>query len=212
MPPARVDAPAMAAEVGRFFLDLRRAFRASQAQIAQRLSTRIDIIAALEAGHVQALPPWPETCRIVRTYAQLARLDPRPALSALEILLGTAAPTPAPTRRKSPRPRAPRPDVRPDLAAARERIRDAWEGRPGQALRMLIVVTIPVTLILLVTQTAVLEAAVAKLPPSVARIVRGAQNYVIVQFAPLRDGLRWIDVPDPRTRKGDKLPAAAQPE
>jgi hypothetical protein len=64
----------------------------------------------------------------------------------------------------------------------------------------------------LLTQTAVLEAAVAKLPPSVARMVRGAQNYVIVQFAPVRDGLRWIDVPDPRTRRSDKLRTTARSE
>ena len=59
------------------------------------------------------------------------------------------------------------------------------------------------------TQTSVLEAAVARLPPPMKRLVRGAQNYVIVQLAPVRDGLRWIDVPDPRSRRGDKLPTTA---
>jgi hypothetical protein len=80
-------------------------------------------------------------------------------------------------------------------------------GKPGMAL---FTVTLGVALIVLITQTAVLEAAVSQLPPSMKRIVRGAQNYVIVRMAPVRDGLRWIDVPDPRTRKGDKLQTAAQ--
>jgi len=187
----------MAHEVGRFFVDLRHAFRATQAQIADRLATRIDIIAALETGHVRALPPWPETCRIVRNYAHMAGLDPRPALTSLEILLQAEVHAHSePVRRARGEPL---------LSGVASRMRDAWEGRVGQALRMLIVVTVPITLILLVTQTAVLEAAVAKLPPSVVRIVRGAQNYVIVQFAPVRDGMRWIDVPDPRTRRADKL-------
>ena len=197
----------MAQEVGSFFLDLRHAFRASQAQIADRLATRIDIIAALESGQVRALPPWPETCRIVRSYTHMAGLDPRPALTSIEILLQTA-----------PEPSRPRPGGRHVLSAVGHGIRhgirhgigEVWDGRIGQTTRVLFAVTVPVALIVLLTQTAVLEAAVAKLPPSVARIVRGAQNYVIVQFAPVRDGLRWIDVPDPRTRRSDKLRDHAQ--
>jgi transcriptional regulator with XRE-family HTH domain len=192
----------MALEVGKFFRDLRQAFHLSQAQAAQRIATRIDIIAALEAGQVRALPPWPETCRIVRAYTALAGLDPRPALLSLEILLASDVRAPAP--RPRPRKRV--------LAAAAAGLREVWEGHFGQAARALFVITVPVALILLVTQTSVLEAAVAKLPPSVARIVRGAQNYVIVQLAPVRDGLRWIDVPDPRTRRSDKLQTAAQTE
>ncbi len=202
----------MAQEVGRFFLDLRRAFRASQAQIAERLATRIDIIAALETGQVRALPPWPETCRIVRNYTHMAGLDPRPALTSLELLLQTSVHAPvAPVPRARRRAEVPVEDE-PVRSAILSSLREAWEGRIGAAMRLLIVVTVPVTMILLVTQTAVLEAAVAKLPPSVARIVRGAQNYVIIQFAPVHDGLRWIDVPDPRTRRADKLHDAAQSE
>jgi cytoskeletal protein RodZ len=202
--PARapVHGVSMAEQVGRFFIDLRHAFRASQAQIAQRLSTRIDIVAALEAGQVRALPPWPETCRIVRSYAALAGLDPRPALTSLELLMAAQVHAPpAPTRRRRQKGA---------LSAAADGLRELWEGNVGQAVRMLFAVSVPVALIVLVTQTAVLEAAVSNLPPSVKRIVRGAQNYVIVQLAPVRDGLRWIDVPDPRTRRSDKLRATAQ--
>lgn len=219
--PAAVPSPAvMAAEVARFFQDLRGALRLSPAQAAQALSTRIDIVAALEQGQIGALPPWPETCRIVRTYAGFAGLDPRPVLHSLEQLF-VAVPRAAPPR-GSRGPRLPNlggegaPLLRAiggggrRAAAAARNVRQVVNehaGRPGMAL---FTVTMGIALILLVTQTAVLEAAVSQLPPSMKRIVRGAQNYVILQLAPVRDGLRWIDVPDPRTRRSDKLQTTAQ--
>lgn len=214
----------MSLEIGRFFQDLRRALAVSQSQAAQRIATRIDIIAALESGQMRALPPWPETCRIVRTYTGFVGLDPRPVLRSIEMLLAMEARSPAPPPRRTLLPRFPRPSRQrpPAPAAAKEDggkpvsaalatgLKEFWGGRFGQAGRALFAVTVPVALVLLITQTSVLEAAVAKLPPSVARIVRGAQNYVIVQLAPVRDGLRWIDVPDPRTRRSDKLRTTAQ--
>lgn len=243
---AQTPAPVqqIAAEVARFFHELRSALQLSPAQAAQALSTRVDIVAALEAGRVSALPPWPETCRIVRTYAGFAGLDPRPVLYSLEqiFIAMPRAPVPAaPRRARLPnlsRQGAPLLKALKDgggraafkamggdggraalralggggrrAAAAARNVRDVVNehaGRPGMAL---FTVTMGVAMILLITQTAVLEAAVSQLPPSMKRIVRGAQNYVIVQFAPVRDGLRWIDVPDPRTRRSDKLQTAAQ--
>lgn len=225
--PYAVAAPpspaAMVADAARFFADLRVALRLTHMQAAQALSTRVDVVVALESGQIGALPPWPETCRIVRTYAGFAGLDPRPVMHVLEQVIAAAPRAPAPVPRRA----ATRP-VLPDLRrrgapllkavggggrraaeAARNvrRVVNDHAGRPGMAL---FTVTMGVALVLLITQTAVLEAAVAQLPPSMKRIVRGAQNYVIVRFAPVRDGLRWIDVPDPRTRRGDKLQTAAQ--
>jgi hypothetical protein len=212
----------MAAEVARFFKDLRGALRLTPVQTAQALATRVDIIAALEMGQIGALPPWPETCRIVRTYAGFAGLDPRPILHSLEQLF-VAAP-----RAPGPMPRGPRRNLIPNFtkqgapimaaiggggrraAEAARNVRAAVNdhaGRPGMAL---FTVTMGIALILLITQTAVLEAAVSQLPPSMKRFVRGAQNYVTVRFAPVRDGLRWIDVSDPRTRRTDKLQSTAQ--
>lgn len=210
---------AMSAEAARFFHDLRGALGLTPIQAAQALATRVDIVVALEAGQIGALPPWPETSRIVRTYAGLAGLDPRPVLHVMEQLF-TAAPrdqTPVIVRRPrmpnlgqgAPILKAIGGGGRKAAEAARNvrRVVNDHAGRPGMAL---FTVTLGVALILLVTQTAVLEAAVSQLPPSMKRIVRGAQNYVIVRLAPVRDGLRWIDVPDPRTRRGDKLQTAAQ--
>ena len=56
-PIAQTPTAVMAAEVARFFTDLRGALRLTHAQTAQALATRVDIIAALEMGQVGALPP-----------------------------------------------------------------------------------------------------------------------------------------------------------
>ncbi len=206
----------MQAEVAHFFRDLRTAFQMTPAEAAQRLSTRIDIIAALETGDVSGLPPWPECCRIVRTYTGPVGLDPRPILHSLETLLAIEARTPKPEPKRTLVPRLGRQGKpRQTVKTARSPILEAFwanlgwllQGREGRAL---FAIAIPVGLLVLLTQTSVLEAAVAQLPPSMARIVRGAQNYVTVQLAPVRDGLRWIDVRDPRSRRADKLRTAAQ--
>jgi DNA-binding XRE family transcriptional regulator len=200
----------MEAEVAHFFRDLRAAMQMSQAQAAQWLATRTDIIAALETGDVSVLPPWPECCRIVRTYTAPVGLDPRPILHSLEALLAVAARTPKPAPKRTFVPRLSRQSkaaANPAIAAVSANVGRLLRGRNGRAL---FAVAVPVGLLVLLTQTSVLEAAVAQLPPSVARIVRGAQDYVTLQLAPVRDGLRWIDVRDPRSRRSDKLRTAAQ--
>ena len=190
----------------------------SPAQAAQRLATRMDIIGALETGDVSALPPWPECCRIVRTYTAPVGLDPRPILHSLETLLALAARTPKPAPKRSfvPRlrreakaaqPARPGPAANPAIAAVSANFGRLMKGRNG---RVLFAIAVPVGLLVLLSQTSVLEAAVAQLPPPVARIVRGAQDYVTVQLAPVRDGLRWIDVRDPRSRRTDKLRTTTQ--
>ncbi len=39
-----------------------------------------DVVQALEQGALYALPPWPETCRVVNAYGALLNLDVRPLL------------------------------------------------------------------------------------------------------------------------------------
>ena len=153
----------MAAEVARFFQDLRGALRLTPEQTAEALATRVYIIAALEAGRIGALPPWPETCRIVRTYAGFAGLDPRPVLHSLEQLYVLEP------RAAAPKVRGPRRNFIPNLgkqgapimaaiggggrraAEAARNVRQVVNdhaGRPGMAL---FTVTMAVALILLVT-------------------------------------------------------------
>jgi hypothetical protein len=150
---------------------------------------------------VRNLPHWPETCRIVQTYTGLVGLDPRPVLRLIEMMQIRTGRSPTPAQAYE--------DESGILSRTASGLKRGWSGGIGQAVRVLVALSIPVALIVLVTQTSVLEAAVARLPPPMKRLVRGAQNYVIVQLAPVREGMRWIDVPDPRSRRGDKLPTTA---
>ena len=68
------------AEVAELFRDLRAASNLTETDLAQRLGTRMEVVQALEQGALYALPPWPETCRIVNGYGALLNLDVRPLL------------------------------------------------------------------------------------------------------------------------------------
>jgi transcriptional regulator with XRE-family HTH domain len=81
-PAQRGQAPS-AAEIGALFRDLRRILRLSIPDLAARLGTRLDVIAALERGEISRLPPWPETVRVVTGFTSLARIDPRPVLAII---------------------------------------------------------------------------------------------------------------------------------
>ena len=52
--------------------------------------------------------------------------------------------------------------------------------------------------------------AVGVLPGSIESPVRAGLDYVVLLMAPRRDGLRWIEVGDPRLRKADKLPTSTR--
>jgi hypothetical protein len=68
------------AEVAELFRDLRSASGMSEADLAAQLATRPEVVQALEQGALYALPPWPETYRVVATYGTLLNLDVRPLL------------------------------------------------------------------------------------------------------------------------------------
>ena len=68
------------AEVAELFRDLRSASGLTEADLAAQLATRTEVVQALEQGALYALPPWPETYRVVATYGTLLNLDVRPLL------------------------------------------------------------------------------------------------------------------------------------
>lgn len=68
------------AEVAELFRDLRAATALSETDLAARLATRADVVMALEQGALYALPPWPETCRVINAYGAFLNLDVRPLL------------------------------------------------------------------------------------------------------------------------------------
>jgi len=68
------------AEVAELFRDFRAASNLTESDLAARLSTRLDVVQALEQGALFALPPWAETCRVINNYGLLLNLDVRPLL------------------------------------------------------------------------------------------------------------------------------------
>src|SRR3990172_10402981 len=88
------------AEVAELFRDLRSASGLTEADLAAQLATRPEVVQALEQGALYALPPWPETYRVVATYGTLLNLDVRPLLrriyAQLEAGIVELAPKPVP--------------------------------------------------------------------------------------------------------------------
>ncbi|ODR96351.1 hypothetical protein AUC70_15855 [Methyloceanibacter stevinii] len=68
------------AEVADLFRDLRAASNLTEADLASRIAAPVEVVQALEQGAIFALPPWPETCRVVSAYGTLLNLDTRPLL------------------------------------------------------------------------------------------------------------------------------------
>ncbi|MEM9590692.1 MAG: helix-turn-helix transcriptional regulator [Pseudomonadota bacterium] len=68
------------AEVADLFRDLRAASNLTEADLAARIATPVEVVQALEQGAIYALPPWPETCRVVSAYGTILNLDTRPLL------------------------------------------------------------------------------------------------------------------------------------
>lgn len=68
------------AEVADLFRDLRAASNLTEADLASRIAAPVEVVQALEQGAIYALPPWPETCRVVSAYGTLLNLDTRPLL------------------------------------------------------------------------------------------------------------------------------------
>ena len=68
------------AEVASLFRDLRVASNLTETDLAARIATPVEVVQALEQGALYALPPWPETCRVVNAYGTMLNLDTGPLL------------------------------------------------------------------------------------------------------------------------------------
>jgi hypothetical protein len=200
------------------FCDMRLCLGASKAELARRLRTTPAVIDSLENGRMHRLPPWPETVRIVTELGALHGVDTRPALERIRQQVGPAG-------------LGQRPDAMPRIARATERQARRWwrrgvrgsdrlagEGREHPSAkrrkryvaRALFTLSAPIVLVaggLGAAQVgpAGIRGAISELPAPAARLVRPLVDFVAVRFAPVHDGLRWITVSDPRSRKADRL-------
>lgn len=69
---------------------------------------------------------------------------------------------------------------------------------------------IPLVAAAALSQSAFVAAATTHLPGPVASIIRSSHDFLIHRFASTYEGMRWIDVDEPRARRTDKLPAREQ--
>jgi hypothetical protein len=207
-------------QIGQVFRNMRSAMKVSRDTIARRLATNLSTIDNFEAGAVTALPHWKETERIVRGYCELLRIDPEPILwrvrDQLKAIASQARPSPVPPPDalqplETPRSQGPLPLP----PAAEAEPAGGGPARRRRRTRALFALSAPIALLLGVAILAQLAPgpvyrAVGLLPGSIESPARAGLDYVMLFTAPRRDGLKWIDVGDPRLRKADKLPTSTR--
>lgn len=205
-PPGRL--PGGDPQIGHIFRNMRAAVRASREAVALRLATSVATIEDLENGAISALPHWPETVRIVRAYCELLRLDPEPLLWRLQQLLnhGVSAEEAAADRAAVAGP--------PPLVLRNGQSREPMvlgppRRRRGGLRRLLILSALPAIVAGLAYLTVVAPAVgyrvIRQLPASWAEPAKNGLDAIVLYSAPHREGLKWIDVGNPRLRRGDKL-------
>jgi transcriptional regulator with XRE-family HTH domain len=205
-------APGGDPQIGHIFRNMRAAMRLPREAIARRLATTLATVEDLESGAVSALPHWPETVRIVRAYCELLQLDPEPLLWRLQQLLHQGIDEEASASRAA----AGLPPLMLRNAPSREpvvRERPRRE-RGGGLRRLLILAALPAVAgglaYLSIVAPATGYRVIALLPAPLAEPARAGLDAIVLQSAPRRDGLKWIDIGNPRLRKGDKLQTKAR--
>lgn len=210
--PSLAPAPAVPgadAQLGHIFRNMRAAMRLTREAIARRLATSPATIEDLELGAVLALPHWPETVRIVRAYCELLRLDPEPLLWRLQQLLRQGEEPPAGSRPGSPLMLRNTPVREPVAVRERQPPRRRSRGLGRTVLLAALPAAAAVLVYLAVVAPALGYRVISLLPAPLAAPARAGLDIVVLYSAPRRDGLRWIDIADPRLRKADKLPTKA---
>ncbi len=82
--------------------------------------------------------------------------------------------------------------------------------RPQPVLRFALASTIGLALILAAAATPGWAVAARTMPDPVGAAMRQVQDFVLLRFADEDQGLPWIDVRDPRSRRGNKLQSEPQ--
>jgi hypothetical protein len=207
-PPPQLGGMSRDVQIGHIFRNMRAAVRLPREAIARRLATTPGTIEDLENGAVNALPHWRETVRIVRSYCEILRLDPEPILWRIHNQLKVAAEPDPPSRPHVTRPPGPVPAMLRRQDAARDR--PTGEHRRRRRARRLFAVGAPLAVVAVAfyfaqATPAPIYRAITLLPGPLAGGARSVMDGILLYSAPRREGLRWIDVGDPRLRKVDKL-------
>ena len=210
------------------FARMRADLRLTVPAIARRIGTDVATINNFEAGAINGLPPWHETVRIVEAYAMMLGTDPSRILSRLLVHQPIAAAKTDPTHRVGTLPLPPPPSL-PDHAGegtsrrtGRNSVRTseahdaALAERKKRKMRRLrrtisLVGTAAAVVVIGVSiqsSPRALYALADIMPSPMGSPLRAGAEYLVLNSAPSRDGLKWIDVGDPRTRKADKLRVA----
>ena len=195
-------------QLGRIFHSMRVSMKASRETIARRLAIAVATIDTFESGAVAAFPHWRETERIVRTYCELLRLDPEPILWRIRSQLPALA---APARPPAPTSSRPLPLIaRASGLAGRLPKRPMLGRRPNRLVLGLSASVALAAVGACVTLLAPGQAyrAMGALPQALRGPARAGLDQLMLLTATRYDGLRWVDVGDPRVRKADKLPGA----
>jgi Helix-turn-helix domain len=201
-------------QVGKIFRNMRAALKVPRDALARRLATSTAVIDSFEAGAISALPHWKETERIVRSYCDLLRFDPEPVLwrlrSQLQAVANYARPVPAPLPQAQAPPSMARPGSTREIMLPAEAA-SARPRRRRRRARTLFVLSTPIVFavaLVYLGQSASkpVYQAIALLPVPIAGPLRAGFDYLVGLTTPSRDGLTWIEVSDPRSRKVDKLP------
>ncbi len=75
-------------------------------------------------------------------------------------------------------------------------------------VRTFYALSLPLGLLLLAMNTGLIGKIAAKAPRPVVQVAISIRDSLAVNFAPVREGLRWIEVENPRSRRGDRLSGA----
>ena len=230
-PPERPDdpQPGRDEQLGRIFSNMRLSLKASRELIARRLAVAVSTVDSLEAGAVTAFPHWPETERIVRTYCELLRLDPEPMLwrirghltalaeaaraRAPSVPLAAPALPPEPNAPRGPRGQARTPPARASAPAEPTPRRGQRSGRALLGLGVPLAIAAVLAAVVVVSSELApgpVYRGIALLPDVLRAPIRAGFDQLILLLAAQRDGLRWVDVGDPRARKTDKLEPGAR--
>jgi hypothetical protein len=223
-------------EIANLFAELRRYLGLPVAQIAQHVGTTPNVIAALEAGRIDQLPGWSETARVVIAYIGIARLDPRPALERLSVLMGVArnaAPIAShaasyaspPDEAATPvarilgrfaeaaaraRAEASEPGLLAEWAAHLKETANGLQASLWNArapVRWVIAGALALIVIGSAAPSSVLQASVGGISQPISGLWRKISGQTQEVRIIIRDGLKWIETDDPRDRRADKLPS-----